>query len=253
MEFFDCNATYGIFSVPPNERADTVDDLIKEMEWCDIHSALVRHAAMIDESPEVGNPLLIEQISQHKNLEPSWAILPPQTGELGTIDQFISSMAENRVKTLWAFPSKHRFLLNGTTFGVLFEEMIKQNIPLFLERSESSGGLEGWGLIENILGDFPALTLIAVGHGCWGEDRYFRPMIEKYENMYIDTSRYELDGGIASFCNKYGPNRMIFGTHFPYTSMGGSTMTLIHADIPHDTKVAIAGGNLRRILDEVKL
>ena len=82
MEFFDCNASYGIFSVPPNKRADTVDDLVKEMEWCGIQRAMVRHAAMVDESPIVGNPLLVEQIGDYANLEPSWAILPPQTREL---------------------------------------------------------------------------------------------------------------------------------------------------------------------------
>ncbi len=100
---------------------------------------------------------------------------------------------------------------------------------------------------------FPKLTLIFVGHGCWGEDRYFRPMIEKYENMYIDTSRYEVDGGIAEFCRIYGPYRMLFGTNFPYTPMAGAMMTLMHADIPDDAKEAVASGNLQRILSEVRL
>lgn len=253
MKFFDCNISYGIYSVPPNKRVDDVKDLIDEMEWCGVERALVRHAAMLDESPVVGNPLLVEQAKPYDNLECSWTILPPQTRELGTVEQFIFAMKENSVKTLWAYPSKHKYLLNGTTFGELFEEMISRNIPLFLERGENSGGLEGWGLIENVLSEFPNLLLVVVGHGCWGEDRYFRPIIEKYKRAYIDTSRYELDGGIADFCNIYGPNRMLFGTNFPHTEMGGATMTLLHADISNDAKEAIAGGNLQRILDEVKL
>ena len=109
MEFFDCNASYGVPSVPPYKRADSVDDLIEEMEWCGVQRALVRHAAMVDESPIVGNPLLIEQTQFHHNLEPGWAILPPQTRELGTVEQLISAMKENDVKALWAYPSKHRF------------------------------------------------------------------------------------------------------------------------------------------------
>lgn len=253
MEFFDCNVSYGIFSVPPNKRADNVEDLIQEMEWCGVQRGLVRHAAMIDESPEVGNPLLCQQVEDHPSLEPSWAILPPQTGELGTVEQFVTIMDDSGVKALWAYPSKHRYLLNGTTFGELFEEMIKRNVPLFVERGESSGGLQGWGMVENVLRDFPDLTMVIVGHGSWGEDRYFRPIIEKYEGAYIDTSRYELDGGIASFCEKYGPYRMLFGTNFPHTEMGGAVMTLMHADISDDAKEAIAGGNLERILAEVKL
>jgi len=253
MEFFDCNACYGVFSVPPYKRADSVDDLIEEMEWCGIQRAMVRHAAMVDESPIVGNPLLIQQTKTYPNLEPSWAMLPPQTRELGTVEQLISAMKENGVKALWAFPSKHRYLLNGTTFGELFEEMIARNIPLFVERNESSGGLQGWAMAESVLRDFPELTLIVVGHGSWGEDRYFRPMIERYEGVYVDTSRYELDGGIADFCEAYGPYRILFGTNFPHTPMGGAMLTLMHADISDDAREAIAGGNLRRILSEVKL
>ena len=253
MEFFDCNACYGVFSVPPYKRADSVDDLTEEMEWCGLQRALVRHAAMVDESPIVGNPLLIQQTKAHANLEPSWTILPPQTRELGTVEQLISAMKENDVKALWAYPSKHRYLLNGTTFGNLFEEMIERSIPLFIERNETSGGLQGWAMAESVLRDFPELTLIVVGHGSWGEDRYFRPMIEKYEGMYVDTSRYELDGGIADFCNTYGPYRMLFGTNFPHTPMGGAMLTLMHADVSEDAREAIAGGNLQRILSEVRL
>lgn len=253
MEFFDCNASYGIFSVPPYKRADTVDDLTEEMEWCGIQRALVRHAAMIDESPVVGNPLLVKQIEAYPNLMCSWAILPPQTRELGTVEDIILGMEKNGVKVLWAYPSKHRYLLNGTTFGELFEEMIARNIPLFIERNENSGGLQGWAVAENILRDFPRLVVVVVGHGCWGEDRYFRPMIERYDGIYIDTSKYELDGGIADFCNTYGPYRMLFGTNFPHTPMAGAMMTLMHADIPDDKKEAIANGNLARILSEVRL
>jgi len=253
MEFFDCNASYGVFSVPPNKRADTVDDLVNEMKWCGIQRAMVRHAAMVDESPIVGNPLLVKQIKDYANLEPSWAILPPQTRELGTVDQLISSMGENGVKALWAYPSEHKYLLNDTTFGELFEEMIARGIPLFVQRSIGSGGLQGWAVVESVLKDFPKLTMALVGHGSWGEDRYFRPMIERYENLYLDTSRYELDGGIADFCGTYGPDRMLFGTNFPNTPMGGPMLTLMHADISDDEKEAVAGGNLRRILAGVKL
>ncbi|MBM3211394.1 hypothetical protein FJZ33_04175 [Candidatus Poribacteria bacterium] len=252
MEFFDCNSTYGIFSVPPYKRADSVGILLEEMEWCGINSAMVRHAAMIDESPIVGNPLLVEQIKPYPNLEPSWGILPSQTGELGNVDDFIASMKKNQVKALWAYPAKHRYLLNDTTFSELFEEMIIRNIPLFLERNESCGGNE-WAIIDSVLKDFPKIIIILVGHGSWGEDRFFRPFIEKYDGFYTDTSRYELDGGIADFCKTYGSYRLLFGTSFPRTPMGGAMLTLMHADIKDSEREAIARGNLKRILSEVKL
>ena len=253
MKLFDCNAVFGVYSVPPTQRADTVCDLLDEMSYCGIDRALVRQAAQLDETPVVGNPLVCEQIAGHPGLEAAWVILPFQTGEMGTLPEFIAGMGANGVRSLWAYPSKHRYLLNATTCGDLFDEMVARRIPLFLPKEEQSGAFAGWALAEAVLSDFPKLRLVVVGHGSWGEDRYFRPLMERYEHFYTDTSRYELDGGIAEVCKRYGPERLLFGTAFPGTSMGAAMLTLLHCDMPDEYKEAVAAGNLERLLGEVNL
>jgi len=253
MELFDCNAMYGIWSVPPHRRADTVQDLCEEMAFCGVTRALVRQAAQVDESPEVGNRLLCEQVSASDCLEPSWALLPFQTGELGDLSGFLADMRTHGVRSLWAYPSKHRYLLNATTFGDLFDEMVARRVPLFLPRAEQSGAFAGWALAEALLSEFPKLRLVVVGHGSWGEDRLFRPLMARYEHFYTDTSRYELDGGIAEVCRLHGPDRLLFGTAFPDTGMGGAVLTLLHCDMPDEHKAAVAAGNLQRLLSEVNL
>ncbi len=253
MEFFDCNCEIGVLTQPPLAPAVGPEALVQEMERVGIERALVRHACQIDESPIVGNPYALQVLAPYDNLLPTWSILPPQCGELGTVDEFITAMSRAGVRALWAFPSKHNYLLNAETFGELFEEMIARRIPLFLRSTEQSGSLRGWELCTDLLRQFPQLTLILVGHGSWGTDRFFRPLIERYPNFYVDTSRYELEGGIADFCRTYGPHRLLFGTAFPYTSMGGPMLTLLHCDMPDDYKAAVAAGNLARILQEVQL
>jgi len=52
---------------------------------------------------------------------------------------------------------------------------------------------------------------------------------------------------------EYGPERMLFGSGFPDIPFFGGVLTLMHADIPDGAKEAIAGGNLRRLLEEVAL
>ncbi|MCD6333726.1 MAG: amidohydrolase family protein [Candidatus Latescibacteria bacterium] len=256
MEMFDCNVCLGLPctpSVPPDAYIEKAEDLLDRMAFCGINQALVRHIAMEEESPVVGNQLLIREIASFDRLEPSWAILPPQTGELGTPDELVARMKTDGVRALWAFPSKHHYLLTGTTFGGLFEILIQRRIPLFVSAKERSNGIEGFAMIEALLRDFPKLVLVATDHGCWGEDRLFRPLIERYEHFYIDTSRYELAGGIRDFCDRYGPHRMLFGTGFPEIPMGGAFLTLLHAEISDQAKAAVFGGNLQRLLREVRL
>ncbi len=254
MDFFDCNCWYGITETPPLAPATETSQALEEMDRCGIARALVRNAAIFVETPEVGNPLTLQAREVSERLVPSWGILPPQTGELGDVDEFLAAMREADVRALWAYPAAHRYVLNATTMGGLLEEMQSRGIPLFLHRSESVGGGEAvYRLADELLADFPALHLIIVGHGSWGEDRYFRPLLAQYDNFAVDTSRYELDGGIEGICGKYGPRRLLFGTAFPRTPMGGPMLTLLHADISDEDKAQIAGGNLAAILEEARL
>jgi len=253
MELFDCNVTYGASEVPPPRFAETPPELLEEMDYCGVQEALVRHAAQRDDSPLVGNRLLSEETRGFHRLHATWAVLPPQTGEQGGVDAFLEAMKQHRVQALWAFPAEHRFLMTRTTLGGLYDALVEKHIPLFLSMTESCGGISGWMLVEQVLATAPELTLVATDHGSWGDDRFFRPLLEAYGNLYVDTSRYELDGGLAALCRRYGPERLLFGTGYPQMSMGGPILTLASADVPQEDKAAIAGGNLRRILGGVRL
>jgi len=250
LEFFDCNAAYGVWSVPPFRPANRVNDLLEEMAWCGISRALVRHAALDNETPQVGNRVVIEETAPHPNLYASWALLPPHTGELGTVEGLLAAMRETGVRALWAFPGKHRYVLDAVGCGALLEQLCARRVPLFMQAGDL--GAQGWGNAYTLLRDFPALRLVVVGHGSWGDDRLFRPLVETYEGFHLDTSRYELDGGLAEFCAKYGPRRLLFGSAFPNTSPGGPMLTLAHADIRDEDKQLIAAGNLDRLLAEAR-
>lgn len=254
MEFFDCNCWYGMVEKPPLAPATRPEQVLEAMDRVGIARALVRHAAVSAETPEVGNRLTVEGCAVSGRLVPSWGILPPQTRELGEVADFLEAMRLADVRALWAFPAVHRYHLNTTTMGALLDEMEAREIPLFLHRRTSVGGGDDvYRIADEVLADFPALHLVIVGHGSWGEDRYFRPLMERYDNFAVDTSRYELDGGIESICDVYGPERLLFGSQFPETPPGGPLLTLLHADISDEDRALIAGGNLARMLEEVRL
>jgi predicted TIM-barrel fold metal-dependent hydrolase len=77
-------------------------------------------------------------------------------------------------------------------------------------------------------------------------------LIERYPHVYVDTAQYLLDGGIEAFVADYGPDRLLFGSGFPASYLGGMMMAIRHARIADEAKAAIAGKNLERILSEVR-
>jgi hypothetical protein len=246
MDWFDCNVGYGIARVPPaGGFAATPEELLEELGFCGVAEALVTHAAIRDESAQAGNRLVAEETSAHPRLHPIWAILPPQAGELGSVGDFLSDMRQHGVKALLAYPDEHRYLLNGLTLGPLLEEITARRIPLILGPK--------WAALTALLAEFPNLVVIVVGHGSWGEDRYYRPLMERYPGFHVDTANYALDGGVKAAVDRYGPERLLYGSGFPELQMGGSLLMVAQADVSEEAKAAIAGGNLRRLLAEVKL
>ena len=194
-----------------------------------------------------------QEMSVSDRLHPVWAILPLDTGELGTMSEFLDAMKAHGVRALTALPSKHKFLLDKISCGEILDTMADLGIPLLLPMSESSGGRSSWALVADVLMATPTLKVIAMQSGPWGEDRQFRPLMREYPGLILETSKYELDGGIAELCKKYGPQRMVYGSGFPQIALGGALLTAMHADITSDDAALILGGNLETILEEVKL
>jgi len=244
--YFDCCAGFGYFQVADLKPAPTRQDLLAEMDTCGIERALVYHATQVDGSPVLGNRVVLEETAGIERLEASWAILPPETGEFPAPEDLPAEMRKAGVRSLRAFPENHRYLLSPNSLSGLLALIAERRIPLFLRKAP-------WQQVEALLMEFPDLTLIACAHGPWGDDRFFRPLLDRYDRFFVDTSRYELNGGIKDLCRTHGHSRLLFGTCFPSNAPGGPRLTLDGADISEDARCAIASGNLERILSEAEL
>jgi hypothetical protein len=249
MRFFDCNAFFGLPMVRPLAPVPTTDDLLAAMDRAGVERALVWHIAQHDVSPQVGNRLLADEIGDQPRLTGCWTILPNQTREYPPVSVFLQQMRECGVRALRIFPGSHRFLANAVSMGDWLEALVERRIPLLVSLRR---GLE-WRDLYALLAEFPDLVCVICDHGCWGMDRMFRPLLERYPNVYVDTAQYLLDGGIEALVADYGARRVLFGSGFPESYIGGMMMALKHARIPDEAKVAIAGGNLARVLEEAQV
>ena len=250
IEFFDCNAFFGS---PAHERlplpAPTSEALIDEMDRAGVGRALVWHIAQHDSSPQTGNRLLSESIGPHRRLTGCWTLLPTHTHELPAPPVLFEQMRAARIGAVRVFPSAHRFLVNEVSVGDLFGELEERRIPLFVSVRR---GME-WRDVYAMMADFPDLVCVVCDHGCWGMDRMFRPLLERYPNLNVDTAQYFLDGGLEQFVQDYGAHRILFGSGFPESHFGGIMLALKHALISGEAKAAIAAGNLEKMLSEAAL
>jgi len=179
-------------------------------------------------------------------LIPSWCILPFQTQELArSADEFLQEMKKNNVKVLRAFPDEGRYFLDELTFGHLFELMEDKSIPLFIKSN--------WETVGKLLKSFKKLPVVVTSHGPQGQDRQFRPLLEHYENLCIDTSLYCLDRGIETLVKNFGSKRILFGSGYPENYLGSSLLQVAQAEIDEEARKAIAYDNLQNLICGVKL
>lgn len=247
MEFFDCNCFIGL---PMNRIPKPVRmarDLLAQMDRSGIKKALVWHVTQRDGAIQLGNALLAKGIASHRDrLYGCWTILPTSTRELPPPPEFFRQMKRRNIRALRAFPTQHNYLLRAETVGGYLELAAATGTPLL------AAGLD-YPTLYNLMAAFPALTCVLCDVGLWGPDRWFRPLVEKYPNFYVEIGTYILAGGLADFVKTYGADRLLFGTNFPAQEHGGMMLALRHAEISEAARRAIAGGNMERLLSNQRL
>lgn len=261
MKIIDCSANIGLDSInrvivnhedyPVYERIKQLphaEDLINEMDFCGIEKAFVYHQAMYDTDPQYGNKLILKEVSAYPDrLCGTWTILPPITESFFEPKNLIPEMKKSKILALRAFPQRNRYFLDEVTMGELLDTLCQCHIPLYLTP------INNWEHIFAVLKEFPELTVIITNYGLWGSDRYFYPLVRKYKNVYIDTSDYQVINGYRAFVQKFGSERLLFGTNMPMDNIGGPIATLFGSGITTSDIENVAFKNIEALMGRVKL
>ena len=73
-------------------------------------------------------------------------------------------------------------------------------------------------------------------------------LLAETSNVYIETSAFQLHGGIEDVCARFGARRLLFGSAAPHFDPAPSVMAIRYAGISQEEKTMIAGGTLRALL-----
>jgi len=245
MQFFDVNAFIGRPMIRQHGAVGTVDGYFQAVEGTAINRALFWHIVQRDAAPDAGNPMLSTAIAGDERALGCWCILPPQTDRDVMTPDLFERMAAEKIVALRAFPDMHRYLLNRTTFGAFLDEVSARRIPLLLSPRFGCD----WPVVHNLLEAFPKLTCVVCDVGVWGQDRNSWPLLERFPNVYLESSMVSMEaGGLEAAARAYGAERLLFGTGFPYHSAPAAVLDLLHAEISDADKEKIAWGNAAALL-----
>jgi len=246
--YLDCNCSVGRVVHPYIEDVVDAAGLRKELDAAGIEEALVFHTFARDADPPEGNRLLMEAIAADSRMYPVWVVLPHHTGEMPRPDKLLVDMEAAGVKSVRMYPGKdhHSFSLAEWSVGELLAALEEARIPLMLDAE-----IVCWEAIASILDAHPRLPVIAINVG-YRHDRFCYPLFELYPNLYVELSRFFGAGVLEDIVARFGTRPpVLFGTNLPHFAGTTSVSMLAYADIPEESKRAIAGGTLRKLLGEV--
>lgn len=247
MRIFDCDTAFGRGTTPLPGELETADALIAEMDHCGIEQALVWHRDARERGFAQGNARMAE-LKDHPRLHRSCTMMPYTSREGFTDEELFEYIQMEDIRAVRAFPLTHCYLLDAISCGDLLALLTAYRVPLFVSLTEFH---DQWQGVYNLMRNFPHLTLVLTQTGCWGQDRYFRPLVRGFPRFFLSTNRFETAGQLKSFVNDLGFERLLFGSGLPFNNPGGYIMMVERADIPDEAKRAIAFDNLAYLLGEV--
>lgn len=247
LKLFDCDAAYGRGAVSLPCEIESAADLLEELGHSGIAEALVWHRDAFERDFSTGNRRAAE-LAEFPRLHPMWSFVPTCCPEMPGAERFIAEMRSAGVRAVRAFPARNCFHLDPVSCGDLLDAFVAHAIPLFLPLPELRGG---WHDVYALLRGFPDLTLVLTQTGCWGEDRYFRPLMRRYPRFFITMDRLETAGQLKDLVDALGPEQLLFASGLPRNYPGAYVLSLVRAEISAHARAAIAHGNAERLLKEV--
>lgn len=246
LEFFDayCQLLTPLNALP-KPPFDSPLSLLAEMDRNGVARALVHHGNAPDVGAVAANAELAAAIRPFADrLTGIWSILPSQCDEIPAPDKLFVSMVRNNIGALTLLPLAHRWQPCRLTIGKLMDAAAERQVPVILP----SRMMNGWSGIYAFMKEFPRATVIISQLGLWGSDRNVRPLFENYAGVHLELGEYWVPEGIRDLADRYGAERLLYGSDIPSYGFGSTMFLLINSQLPRNDISAIASGNLKRLL-----
>lgn len=165
---------------------------------------------------------------------------------------------EHRMPGIRVYPNYHGYSVGSAPFARLLSlaerngmavqvalsmEDIRTQFPLMVVQPADPAPLVG------MIAQFRRLKLMLLNAGYWTDER--RTEIEplkKAGNVYFDIAMNEGIGGLVRLREATAPERVVFGSHYPFFYFESALLKVRSAGLPHDDETALLEGNARAFL-----
>jgi len=233
LDLLDVNVRVGP-SASHGHLALEADALLAEMDRFHIRQALVSHWTSEEYDAAAGNRALARDL--RPRLLPAWSALPDEA----SLDE-LARLAPRAVR-LTPGKKQHNYSLSPWCSDALLDYLEQYSVVTLVSMQET-----GWEEVAGVLDHFPCLQLVLLDLG-YRADRYLFPLLDQHPGLHFDSATYLAHRQLEAYIEQHGADRVLFGSRLPLFTPGAALGVLASARVAHADKLAVAGGNLRRLL-----
>ena len=249
LSFCDANIWMGSPKGFPLAKEMMPSELPAVLARFHINGGLISHWRGCTVSAQEGNAALAEIESElPENCHILCTGLPLYPKDSGILPG-LSSIPE-ATRGVRIFPATHKFELTKWVVGQLCKWLTDRRMPLFIQHTEFN-----WNMLRELASEFPDLTIIVETQPqkILYHTRTLFPLMNECPNIMLETSNFIGSGFMEFAVREFGGGRLIFGSFLPVNDPLAPMGMLLDANISESDKKLIAGGTLRRIVEEVRL
>lgn len=245
VRLYDCNALLG--RLPNLEAGEgTAAGLRKAMDRVGIEAAVVGHTVAWRHDPTTGNEALLAELAGEPRLRPAWVGLPDTCGEVPPPAEFVATARRHGVVAVRLYPADHGYRLGGPDCAPLLDALAAARLPLLIDADQAP-----YPEIEAVAAARPDLPVVVCQTG-YRALRTLAGVLARASNVHIDLSYLGTHLGLEWLVERFGAQRLLFGTAAPMRDPADAVTRLLWSELPDAEVAAIGGGNWSRLVGGIR-
>ena len=251
--FFDANCQVGRHNQRHPGAPYALGDLLADMREQGIVRRLVHHAMAKEHSVAIGNTRLMAEIAPHGDLCPCWAVSTWVTGEMPRPRDLAAMLRASGVRAVRFFRHYYHVPMAEWSLEPLWSELEAHRIPLILDGGDHWADIRDLDteLVYQLCHAHPNLPVIYTEHRIRFNRQVYQ-LLEACPNLRLELSGYWHYRAVEDICQRFGVERLVFGTNWPYMDSSFAIAMVTYAQVSDAEKAAVAGGNLSSLLEAVQ-
>lgn len=242
MKIIDINCMLGTW---PSEKLRFSDNagLLREMDSYNISTGIAFSSIALW-SPERGNQLINEAVAASNGRVKACYILDPILcrSDMSWESSLLIRIKKEKPSAVKLYPNRNCFTLDSFYCGEFLEMLNELSMPILFDADQAPS----FEKLPDLARTYKNIKFIILRHSM-NRVKYTIPIIKKLDNVYFDTSVMADTGLIEEIVNKYGSEKLLFGSGIPFYVPAGALALVLYSRIREGDKEKILSLNWENI------